>query len=109
MRKLFFSFLLTLLMPMLAEAQEPYAVLSDDNTVLTFYYDDQKAERNGMDVGPFKGDPDDYPSWYHQSGNITNVVFDASFAGCTTLTSTAWWVLWSLETILHHWHQQPQD
>ena len=30
---------------------EPYAVLSADNTVLTFYYDDQKAARNGMDVG----------------------------------------------------------
>ena len=34
-------------------AQEPYAALSDNNTVLTFYYDDHKAERNGMDVGPF--------------------------------------------------------
>ena len=40
MRKLFFSILLMLLVPMVAGAQEPYAVLSDDNRVLTFYYDD---------------------------------------------------------------------
>lgn len=29
---------------------EPYAVLSDNNTVLTFYYDDQKEARGGMSV-----------------------------------------------------------
>ena len=81
---------MAILMPMAAGAQEPYAVLSDDNTVLTFYYDDQKAERNGMDVGPFSGEPD-YSSWYGQSQSITSVVFDVSFAGCTTLTSTAYW------------------
>ena len=66
---------------------EAYAVLSKDNSVLTFYYDDQKTERNGMSVGPLSG----YPSWYWQRESITSVVFDASFAGCTTLTSTAYW------------------
>ena len=69
--------------------QEPYAVLSDENTVLTFYYDDQKMARGGMDVGPF--DTSDSQSWYDERESITSVVFDASFAGCTTLTSTAWW------------------
>ena len=87
MRKLFFSILLMLLVPMVAGAQEPYAAMSNGNTMLTFYYDNQKVERNGMDVGPFDG----YPSWYDQSVSITSVVFDASFAGCTTLTSTARW------------------
>ena len=72
-----------------AKAQEPYAVLSDNYTVLTFYYDNQKANRNGMDVGPFSGS--DNPSWFGRSTNITSVVIDASFAGCTTLTSTAYW------------------
>ena len=71
---------------------EPYAVLSDNNTVLTFYYDDQKAARNGMGVGPFEGTQDGINSgWYEQRESITNVVFDASFADCTTLTSTAFW------------------
>ena len=86
---LFFSFLLAFLVPMAGVAQEPYAVLSSDNSVLTFYYDDQKAARNGMDIGPFWRS--NYQSWYWQRESITNVVFDDSFAGCTTLTSTAYW------------------
>ena len=75
------------LLPLRLWAQEPYAVLSDNNTVLTFYYDDQKSVRNGMDVGPFNS-PNSQP-WYSKS--ITVVVFDTSFANCTSLTSTAYW------------------
>ena len=67
---------------------EPYAVLSENNTVLTFYYDDQKAARNGMSVGPF-----DYTSerWNGHHAEILSVIFDSSFANCSTLTSTAYW------------------
>ena len=85
--------LLGILMPNTAWAQEPYAVLSDDHTVLTFYYDDQKAANNGMDVGPFDNDayPPVRPTWYDQREEITSVVFDSSFSNCTTITSTAWW------------------
>ena len=68
---------------------EPYAVLSDNNSVLTFYYDDQKANRRGMSVGPFTYDGQ--TSWYNSHSTISTVVFDNSFAECTTLTSTAWW------------------
>lgn len=68
---------------------EPYAVLSEDNTVLTFYYDDQKEARNGMDVGSFSDI--NQRGWHEQRGNITKVVFDDSFADCYTLTSTASW------------------
>ena len=71
------------------QAQEPYAVLSDDNTVLTFYYDDQKEARGGMSVGPFTKSP----SWYNAHFQITTAVFDASFANCTSITSTAYWFL----------------
>ena len=76
------------------QAQEPYAALSDDNTVLTFYYDTQKTERSGMSVGPFVCDDITYEpttSWYGYRITITDVVFDASFSDCTSLTSTAWW------------------
>lgn len=62
---------------------EPYAVLSDNNTVLTFYYDDQKEQRNGMDVAR--------SSWASNSSNITSVIFDASFADYTSLTTTSQW------------------
>ncbi len=77
---------------------EPYAVLSEDNTILTFYYDDQKAARNGMDVGPFdyvesapgyNGHNDDR-GWYDASSAITTVVFDDSFENYLP-TSTAFW------------------
>ena len=86
---------------------EPYAVLSDNNTVLTFYYDDQKTARNGMSVGPF--DSTNYNRWKTQRGwhesaeNITKAVFDTSFDNCTTLTSTAFWFTYmtQLETIEH--------
>lgn len=71
-------------------AQEPYAVLSENNTMLTFYYDDNMESRGGMGVGPFEtwnaGN-----RWKGKTGSITTVVFDASFASCTSITSTANW------------------
>ena len=87
------TMLLAVVMPMKLWAAdgnpEPYAVLSDNNTKLTFFYDDQKDLRGGMSVGPF--DLNNYPSWYNQRESITTVEFDDSFANCTTLTSTAFW------------------
>ncbi len=70
-------------------AAEAYAALGDGNTVLTFYYDKQKTARGGMSVGPFASEADN--PWYTYSSSITTVVFDESFAGYTTLTSTANW------------------
>ena len=89
---LFVTMLMAVIMPMKLWAAdgnaEPYAVLTGD-TLLTFFYDDQKAIRNGMDVGPFVDYND--VSWNNQRGSITTVEFDPSFANCTTLTSTAYW------------------
>ena len=84
---------------------EPYAVLTTDSATilsqdstgvtygktLTFYYDDQKEVRNGMNVGPFFGYPDDFPAWHSSAGSITQAVFDVSFANCSSITSTAYW------------------
>ena len=67
----------------------PYAVLSENNTILTFYYDDQKAARNGMSVGPFTST--DSREWKDDVTTITYVEFDSSFADCTSITSTARW------------------
>lgn len=71
-----------------ASAQEAYAALSEDNTVLTFYYDNNKASRNGMSVGPFTRES----IWDMRvyEGVITTVVFDSSFAYYRP-TSTAYW------------------
>ena len=70
---------------------EPYAVLSSDNQTLTFYYDDQKQARGGMTVGAFN----DYTErpWNDQASTITSVVFDESFANCTSITRTVDWFL----------------
>ena len=91
MKKLYF--LLLVLMSLMwagtsASAQEAYAALSEDNTVLTFYYDNNKASRNGMSVGPFTRES----IWDMRvyEGVITTVVFDSSFAYYRP-TSTAYW------------------
>ena len=72
---------------------EPYAVLSENNTVLTFYYDTGKDARGGMDVGPFIMDRETglNRGWEEYRGGIQTVVFDESFANCTSITSTSYW------------------
>ena len=68
---------------------EPYAVLNENNTVLTFFYDGKKNSRSGMDVESFIN-AEDRP-WHAQRENITKVIFDSSFANCTSITSTLYW------------------
>ena len=71
-------------------APEPYAVLSNNNTVLTFYYGNQLESQGSMDV-VFHGGMDAEPQWISHSSEITTVLFDESFASCTALTSTSNW------------------
>ena len=89
MKKIFTSLLLLLGLVQGIRAQEPYAVLSNDNTTLTFYYDNNKEAMGGMGIKPFSSQ--ERPEWYTQHKTITTVVFDNSFAECTSLTSTAYW------------------
>ena len=77
-------------MPLFASAQEPYAILIDNGTALEFRYDDQKsAYRDAMSVGPFTS-MDQVP-WHAYNESIISVVFNDSFANCTSITSTALW------------------
>ena len=73
---------------------EPYAVLSDNNTVLTFYYDGDKETRGGMGVGPFTTTDE---RWAGEYQHIRSVVFDPSMANCTSITSTAQWFAYCYE------------
>ena len=76
----------------IVDTPEPYAVLSHDNKTLTFYYDDKKEANGGMDVGPFTVIDEKVNSgWYDNRENITTVIFDSSFANCTSITSTSYW------------------
>ena len=56
---------------------EAYAALSNDNTTLTFYYDNRKSSRNGMNIGPFEKAKD--REWNDYRETISTVVFDNSF------------------------------
>ena len=80
------------------QVEEAYAALSENNTVLTFYYDYDKSTRNGMDIGPFSGYQE--MGWSGMKGSITAVKFDSSFAEYHP-TSTAYWFdgLYVLTTI----------
>ena len=65
---------------------EPYAVLSEDGLTVTFYYDDQKAARGGIDINnSYLGSNSPY-------GAATTAVFDASFANYQP-TRTEYWFM----------------
>ena len=74
-----------------AATKEAYAVLSTDQTTLSFYYDTNKSSCSGTvyTAANFRKSSDD--SWGAYRSNITKVVFDSSFANYTGLTSTAYW------------------
>lgn len=67
---------------------EAYNVLSNNNTTLTFYYDDQIVERGGVSIIPYSNDYD--REWSEMANLITTVVFDESFADARP-TSTCYW------------------
>lgn len=99
MRKLFFSFLLALLVPIVAGAQEMYAVYDGEET-FTFYYDNERASRSGTayDLTPEYG----FPQWYNATwlGKVMKAVFDASFANAKPTTTSRWFMdFWSMKGI----------
>ena len=79
-----------LLCSMSAKAQEAYACYTPDNTTLTFYYDDQRSAREGTTYDLNTGD--DEPGWYYQGINydVTQVVFDPSFAHARPISTKRW-------------------
>ena len=72
---------------------EAYACYTPSNTTLTFYYDDQRSSRTGTiyDLNTV----DDRPDWYTDGTyeNVTQVVFDPSFANARPATTCFWFYL----------------
>ena len=70
--------------------KEAYACYTPSNTTLTFYYDTQRSAREGTTY--LLPEPNANPGWYGNgiNSNITQAVFDRSFAG-TRPTSTRRW------------------
>ena len=75
---------------LISAEDEPYAVLSENNTILTFYYDKQKQKtaRGGIDINTRSWDIENGETPPY--GGITKAVFDASFANYRP-TSTDYW------------------
>ncbi len=76
---------LVLLASMLSiKAAEMYVVISTDGSTLTFYYDDLKSSREGVD--------EVYHFYWHEfeDVNVTKVVFDKSFENARP-TDTSYW------------------
>ena len=67
---------------LISAEDEPYAVLSENNTILTFYYDKQKTARGGIDINTRSWDIENGETPPY--GGITKAVFDASFANYRT-------------------------
>jgi surface protein len=70
-----------------AATREAYAVVSTDNTTLTFYYDGLKSSREGTKY-PISW-TSEYPGWYANRTTITTVDFDESFADYNNMSSTS--------------------
>ena len=86
---------ISLLMPTVAKAQEAYAV--EEDATLTFYYDDQRANRTGTVYGIDQTHSADnnHPVWASSgwgvyNDKITKVVFDSSFKNYRPLTTESW-------------------
>ena len=68
------------------QAQIPYAVFNDGT--LTFYYDDDKDNREGTVYTTFSGSSSS--GWLSNRSNITAAVFDASFAAYRPTSTSSW-------------------
>ena len=81
-------------------APEAYAVYTEENTTLTFYCDYQRYSRTGKTYS-LKADGTN-PEWNLDgtSANVTNVVFDPSFANARPRSTKNWFYgMYNLESI----------
>ncbi len=69
---------------------EAYACYTSSNTTLTFYYDGQRSTRTGTTYDLNTGDND--TGWENDgtNANVTQVVFDPSFANARPTTTYSW-------------------
>lgn len=63
-------------------AIEPYFVLNNEGTTLTFYCDNLAGVRKGISMNGLS----------NYSTSVTSIIFDKSFANCKSITSTKNWL-----------------
>ena len=67
---------------------EPYAVISTDNTTLTFYYDTKRISRTVTTYDLNTGSTS--PAWRDNAASVTNVVFNPAFADARPTSCHSW-------------------
>ena len=79
------------IMPLPLSIKE-YAMLSDDETTLTFYYDNLYKEREGRfyDILYSWADGEEKQQGWYGNRNITDVVFDESFQEASPVSTSHW-------------------
>lgn len=84
------------------KAQEAYAVLSEDGTTFTFYYDNIKESREGTTYALNTGRK---TTWYNDDvSTITTVVFDSSFVNARPTTTAFWFYTFTKLTTIEGIH-----
>ena len=84
-----------------AAGTQAYAVYTPENTTLTFYYDTERSSRTGTTYS-MPSISTLTPGWYSDgtSANVTQVVFDPSFAGYRPTYTYGWFqIMRKLQTI----------
>ena len=81
-----------------AAGTHAYAVYTPENTTLTFYYDTERSTRPGTTYDLNTGT--NTPAWRTNGTNVTQVVFDPSFAVARPATTYLWFYgMQNLQTI----------
>ena len=86
--RLLMGLLFALFFTINASAQEAYAVYTEDNTTLTFYYDTQRSSRPGTTYDLNTGWTT--PGWEGKRTSVTSVVFATSFASARPTSTYKW-------------------
>ena len=86
----------------MATTPEAYVHLSEDETILTFYYDTLRAERDGTTWGIGETKEDSFSKYYAWTGtfespntSVLTAVFDASFREFRPTTTAGWFLCFS--------------
>jgi surface protein len=77
---------------------QAYAVYTQENTTLTFYYDSKRDTRTGTTYD--MNTSSNAPGWGAVNSSVTTVIFDSSFADYCPSTTCRWfYVMQNLQTI----------
>ena len=85
------AIVMTMLFSQTAKAEDVmYATLTENQTVLTFYYGEKQSSVEGVYVYDVPTTSQSNPGWYIYNSPITTVVFDRSFENARPTSCRRW-------------------